>query len=104
MNMNMQVLLKQAQKMQKEVTRAEEELKEKVYTSSAGGGIVKATIKGTMEVVSIEIQEELLQPEGKDDLQEMLKHTINDALQQASKDKETVMKQLTGGVKMPGVF
>lgn len=102
--MNMQALLKQAQKMQKDLGKAEAELREKEYESTAGGGVIRVTVKGTMEVLSVEISEELLQADAKDDLQEMLKHTLNDAIRQATEDKEAVMKKMTGGVKMPGGF
>lgn len=102
--MNMQALLKQAQKMQKDLGKAEAELREKEYESTAGGGVIRVTVKGTMEVLSVEISEELLQADAKDDLQEMLKHTLNDAIRQATEDKEAMMKKMTGGVKMPGGF
>ena len=102
--MNMQALLKQAQKMQKDLGKAEEELRHKEYTASTGGGAIQVTVKGTMELTAISIQDEMLQAEAKEDLQELLVHTINDALQQAITDKENRMKQMTGGVKMPGGF
>ncbi len=102
--MIMQALLKQAQKMQKDLGKAEAELREKEYESTAGGGVIRVTVKGTMEVLSVEISEELLQADAKDDLQEMLKHTLNDAIRQATEDKEAMMKKMTGGVKMPGGF
>ncbi len=104
MNMNMQALLKQAQKMQKELSKAEAELNNKVYESSAGGGVIKVAVKGNMELQSVEIQEELLTVDAKEDLQDLLIHTINDALRQASEEKEAMMKKMTGGVKMPGGF
>ncbi|MCI8540332.1 MAG: YbaB/EbfC family nucleoid-associated protein [Erysipelotrichaceae bacterium] len=102
--MNMQVLLKQAQKMQKDLGKAEAELRNKEYTASTGGGAIQVTVKGSMELTTISIQDEMLQAEAKEDLQELLVHTINDALQQAITDKENRMKQMTGGVKMPGGF
>lgn len=102
--MNMQSLLKQAQKMQKELAKAEETLNELTYESTMGGGIVKVTVKGSMEIESIYIDEALLEKDGKEDLEEMLKSAINDALGKAVKDKEQKMNALTGGVKMPGGF
>ena len=81
--MNMQSLLKQAQKMQKELAKAEELLNEQTYDSTMGGGVVKVTVKGSMEIETI---------------------CIDEALSKAVKDKEQKMNALTGGVKMPGGF
>ena len=53
--MNMQALLKQAQKMQKDLGKAEAELREKEYESTAGGGVIRVTVKGTIDVLSVEI-------------------------------------------------
>lgn len=102
--MNMQGLLKQAQKMQKELTKLEDELNEKVYESTMGGGVIKAEVKGNMSVESITIDESLLEKDNKEDLEEMLKAVLNDAFAKAVEDKEKNMNQITGGVKMPGGF
>ena len=102
--MNMQGLLKQAQKMQKELTKLEDELNEKVYESTMGGGVIKAEVKGNMSVESITIDESLLEEDNKEDLEEMLKAALNDAFAKAVEDKEKNMNQITGGVKMPGGF
>lgn len=102
--MNMQALLKQAQKMQKEIAKAESELKEKEYTSTIGGGAVKVTVKGSMEITAIDIDDDLMNVEGKADLQDMILSAVNDALQQAVTEKESTMSQMTSGIKMPGGF
>lgn len=102
--MNMQALLKQAQKMQKDLAKAEAELKEHTYEATMGGGAVKAVVRGTMEVVNIEIDDELLNKEEKEDLQSMIASAVNEALKQAVTEKDQVMNQMTGGVKMPGGF
>lgn len=100
--MNMQGLLKQAQKMQKELTKLEDELNEKVYETTMGGGVIKVEVKGNMSVESISIDESLLEVDNKEDLEEMLKSALNDAFAKAVEDKEKNMNQITGGVKMPG--
>ena len=64
--MNMQSLLKQAQKMQKELAKAEELLNEQTYDSTMGGGVVKVTVKGSMEIETICIDEALLEKDGFD--------------------------------------
>ena len=102
--MNMQGLLKQAQKMQKELTKLEDELNEKVYETTMGGGVIKVEVKGSMSVESISIDESLLEKDNKEDLEDMLKAALNDAFAKAVEDKEKNMNQITGGVKMPGGF
>lgn len=102
--MNMQALLKQAKKMQNDLAKLEDELNENIYESSMGGGAVKVEVKGNMSIESISIDEALLEKSGKDDLEQMLKSALNDALQKASDTKEKNMNALTGGVKMPGGF
>ena len=102
--MNMQGLLKQAQKMQKELTKLEDELNEKVYETTMGGCVIKVEVKGSMSVESISIDESLLEKDNKEDLEDMLKSALNDAFAKAVEDKEKNMNQITGGVKMPGGF
>lgn len=102
--MNMQGLLKQAQKMQKELTKLEDELNEKVYETTMGGGVIKVEVKGSMSVENISIDESLLEKDNKEDLEDMLKSALNDAFAKAVDDKEKNMNQITGGVKMPGGF
>lgn len=102
--MNMQGLLKQAQKMQKDLAKVESELNEKLYESTMGGGVIKVEVKGSMEIENISIDETLLEKDGKEDLEEMLKSAINDAFRKAVEDKEQSMNAITGGVKMPGGF
>lgn len=99
--MNMQALLKQAQKMQKEIASKEEILKEKEYTASIGG-VIKAVVKGDLSISNIDIDKSLLEQDNKEDIQEMLISVLNDALHQANEDKENTMNEITGGVKMPG--
>ena len=101
--MNMQALLKQAQKMQKEIGKVEEELAEKEYESTMGGGVIKVVVKN-MNVENISIDESLLDKDGKEDLEQMVTAAVNDALNKATADKEEVMNSVTGGVKMPGGF
>ena len=71
---------------------------------SMSGGAVKVIVKGSMEVTQVEIDSDLLKSDNKEELQDMIMIAINDALKQASEEKEKVMKNMTGGVKMPGGF
>ena len=86
--MNMQGLLKQAQKMQKELTKLEDELNEKVYESTMGGGVIKAEVKGNMSVESITIDESLLEKDNKEDLEEMNIHEMASFLYQKAFSKK----------------
>ena len=97
--MNMQGLLKQAQKIQNELTKLEDELNEKVYETTMGGGVIKVEVKGSMSVESISIDESLLEKDNKEDLEDMLKSALNDAFAKAVEDKKKNMNQITGGVK-----
>lgn len=102
--MNMNALLKQAQKMQKDLAKTEAELKEKVYSSSVGGGVVKVEVSGKSEITKIDINDVLLHKEGKEELQDMIIMAVNDALKQMNEDKDKTMNAVTGGIKIPGVF
>ena len=100
----MQALLKQAQKMQKDLAEKDKELKSKLYEKSMGGRVIKVVMKGDMTIENIEIAEELLDKENKEDLQDMLIAGLNEVLKEVNADKESTMNQITGGIKMPGGF
>ena len=101
--MNMQVLLRQAKKMQKEINELEKTINEQIFEGSAGGGAVKVIIKGSLEVKNITISEDLLK-EDKAQIEELVMLAVNDAITTATKEKDKKMNAVTGGVKMPGVF
>jgi len=100
--MDLNALMKQAQKMQKDLASTEQELKEKKYTSSIGG-VVEITLNGNFQVETLSIKEELIN-DGKDALEEMIQMAINNVLSQASNDKEQSMSSLTSGMNIPGLF
>lgn len=102
--MNMQALLKQAQKMQRDMADKEKELSEKTYEATMGGGVIKVSMKGDFKIESIDIDESLLEKDNKEDIQDMLISALNDVLGKANEDKEKTMNAITGGVKMPGGF
>ncbi len=102
--MNIQNLLKQAQKMQKEVGKIQSQLNEKIYENSIGGGVVKVLMKGNLTLECVSIDESLLVKESKEDLEDMLVSCINDVIKQANDEKDALMKNVTGGVKLPGGF
>ena len=102
--MNIQSLLKQAQKMQAEIGKAEKALKERKYCAWVNNGVVQVECNGAYEVTKVEIDETLLTAENKELLEDMILMGVNEAVKKAVSEREEVMNQLTGGVKLPGAF
>lgn len=101
---NMQQLAKQAQKMQEAMEQANEELEAKEYSATSGGNAVKVIATGKMEVKSIEIEPEVIDPEDSEMLSDLIMAAVNEALRAAAKDKEDTMGALSGGLNIPGLF
>ena len=99
MNMNM---LKQAQKMQQDMMRMQQELQEKEYQAAAGGGVVSATVNGKHELKDLVIDPEAVDPEDVEMLQDLVISAVNEALRQAEDAMNTSMSALTGGLNIPG--
>ena len=102
--MNQAAMIKQAQKMQQEMLRMQEEMESKTYTASAGGGMVKAEVSGKNELVSLEINPEAVDPDDVDMLQDMVIAAVNEALRAAETDKANNMSRMTGGLNLGGLF
>ncbi len=103
-NTNIQQLARQAQKMQEEMDAASKELDEKEYSAAAGGGVVKATVKGSLEVQSIEISKDVVDPEDIETLSELVIAAVNEAIRQARDEKSETMDKISGGLNVPGLF
>ncbi len=101
---NLQQLAKQAQKMQEEMDSASNELEAKEYSATSGGGAVNVTVTGKMEVKSIEIKPEIVDPEDVEMLSDVITAAVNEALRAAATEKEEVMTKISGGLNMPGLF
>ena len=97
-NMNM---IKQAQKMQQDMQKMQEELENKEYTAQAGGGVVSATVSGKHELKSLAIDPEAVDPEDVEMLQDMIVAAVNEALRAAENDAASTMQKLTGGLGLP---
>jgi len=95
MNMNM---IKQAQKMQQDMLKMQEELASKTYTAAAGGGVVTAEVNGQHEVVSVTIDPEAVDPEDVEMLQDLVVAAVNEAMRAAEADAASSMKSITGGL------
>ena len=102
--MNQSAMLKQAQKMQQEMLRMQEEQEAKTFTAKAGGGMVSATVNGKHELVSMEINPEAVDPEDVEMLQDMVIAAVNEAMRAADADAASNMSRLTGGLNLGGLF
>ena len=98
MNMNM---LKQAQKMQQDMMRMQQELQEKEYEAKAGGGVVSATVNGKHELKNLTIDPEAVDPEDVEMLQDMIVAAVNEAMRAADSDASSTMSKLTGELNLP---
>ncbi len=98
MNMNM---IKQAQKMQQDMMRMQQELEEKTYEASAGGGVVTAVVTGKRELKSLDIDPDAVDPEDVEMLQDMIVAAVNEAMRAAESDAANTMQKLTGGLGLP---
>lgn len=101
---NLQQLARQAQKMQEEMDAANSELESKEYAATAGGEAVKVVVTGAMEVKSIDIKPEVVDPEDIEMLSDLVIAAVNEALRNAASEKEEVMTKISGGLNMPGLF
>ncbi|MCI6926702.1 YbaB/EbfC family nucleoid-associated protein [Butyricicoccus porcorum] len=101
--MNMNAMIKKAQKMQEEMVKAQEELGQKEYTATSGGGAVTAVVKGSNEIVSLKLNPEVVDPDDIEMLEDLIVTAVNQALKTADEESAAIMRQATGG-GMPGMF
>ncbi len=96
-------LMKQAQKMQQEMGRIQEESKKKTVEASAGGGMVVVVANGAMEIVSIKIEKDVVNPDDIEMLQDLVIAAVNEALRRAQQLVSEDMGKVTGGMNIPGL-
>lgn len=101
---NMNQMLKQAQKLQEDMAKAQEELRTKTVEASSGGGMVQVVVSGKMELVDLKIKPEVVDPEDVEMLEDMIKAALNEGLRKAQEMANNEMGKLTGGLKIPGLF
>ncbi len=101
--MNMNAMIKKAQKMQEEMVKAQEELGNKEYTATSGGGAVTAVVKGSNQIVSLKLNPEVVDPDDIEMLEDLIVTAVNQALKTADEESAAIMRQATGG-GMPGLF
>ena len=96
-------MMKQAQKLQSKMLQMQEELAQKTVEASAGGGMVKVVVNGKQQIVSIQIEKEVVDPEDVDMLQDLVQAAVNDALARSQEMVNAEMSKLTGGLSIPGL-
>ncbi len=96
-------MMKQAQKLQSQMMKLQEELAEKTVESSSGGGMVTVVANGRQQIVSIQIESEVVDPDDVEMLQDLVLAAVNDALAKAQEMVSSEMGKLTGGLNIPGL-
>ena len=91
-------LMKQAQRMQRQMEETTKELEEKEYSASAGGGAVTVTVSGKKEVLSVKLAEEVVDPDDIEMLQDLIVAATNEALRKMEEESQAAMSKLTGGL------
>ncbi len=97
-------MMKQAQQLQTKMMKMQEEMADKTVESTSGGGMVKVVANGKQQVVSIEIEKEVVDPEDIEMLQDLVLAAVNDALSNAQEMVSGEMSKLTGGLNIPGLM
>ncbi len=93
---NMNQIMRQAQKMQEEMERAKREIEESEFTSSVGGGMVEVKMNGKRQMLSINIKNEVIDPDDKEMLEDLVLSAVNDCLGQISRKEQESMPQVPG--------
>ncbi len=101
---NINKMMKQVQKMQQDMEKLQEEIRQRTVTSSSGGGMVQVIVGGDLQVKSLIIQPDAIDPEDPDMLSDMILVAVNEGIRKAQEMLEEEMKKLTGGMNIPGLF
>ena len=101
---NMNAMIRQAQKMQEDMEAMQADLDSREYEISAGGGVVGVKINGKKEILSIDIQPEIVDPDDIETLSDILVAAVNEAIKRVEETNNTEMSKITGNVGFPGLF
>ena len=101
--MNMQQMMKQARKMQEQLEAAQAQIAEATVDASAGGGMVKVTVNGQMQLTSVKIDPEAVDPEDIEMLEDMIMAAVNEAVRGVNEIASKQMGAVTGGLNIPGM-
>ena len=102
--MNQAAMMKQAQKLQQEMLRMQQEQEAATFTAKAGGGMVTATVNGKHELLNLQINPEAVDPDDVEMLQDMILAAVNEAMRTADNAASENMSRLTGGMNRGGLF
>ena len=97
-------MMKQAQKMQAQILKIQEEMAERTVEASSGGGMVTVTANGKQEILAIRIEPEVVDPQDVDMLQDLVVAAVNEALKKAQEMVSEEMAKVTGGLQLPGLM
>jgi len=100
---NMNQMIKQAKKMQEQMTKMQEELQEKIVEASAGGGAITAKVNGKQEVLEIKIKPEVVDPQDVEMLEDLILAVVNEAIKKSQDMVSGEMSKITGGLNIPGL-
>ena len=101
---NMNNLMKQAQKMQRQMEESQKALEEKDFVATAGGGAVEVTVSGKKEVTKVKLDKEAVDPDDVEMLEDLIMAAVNEALRKVEEETQNSMSKLTGGLGMGGGF
>lgn len=97
-------MMKQAQQMQAKMTTLQKELDAKEFSASTGGGMVKVTVNGKQELLSLSINKECVDPNDVELLEDLVKSALNQAMKESQDTVSGAMSKITGGLNIPGMF
>ena len=101
---NMQAMLRQAQKMQEDMAAKQAELEEREYDVSAGGGVINVKINGKKEIMSVNIDPDVIDPDDKETLEDLIVAAVNEAIKKVEAVSADEMQKITGTMSIPGMF
>jgi len=102
--MDMNEIMRQAQQMQKKMSQVQNELAGRTVTASVGGGMVSVTLNGKNELLSVQIDREVINPEDREMLQDLIVSAVNEGLKKAQDMAQAEMRKITGGINIPGIL
>lgn len=101
---NMNSVIKQAQKMQEEMERVQQETEEEQVEATSGGGVVKVVVNGKKELISIKLDPDAVDPDDVETLEDLIMAAVNEGVKKAEEIMSERMGAITGGLNIPGLF
>jgi len=102
--MDMNEIMRQAQQMQQKMSQVQNELAGRTVAASVGGGMVSVTLNGKNELLSVQIDREVINPEDREMLQDLIVSAVNEGLKKAQDMAQAEMRKITGGINIPGIL